>query len=210
MTVETLSPAQRQLYDAIQAGKDKDTCISELGLTEGTFAAQCTRIRNKGIQLPGLPGHSGQSSSFEKPISRPASTGPGSSESVLNEVSKAGPAIYDVEATIRKAQEQGSVHGDMATLHPMAVMGLTIQFMRLCGGRFHAHQVIEDVYGAVRTFTHDGPSADDVVEAATKSFTPQSGLTEDDLEEFLDKAGSIKGELEELLSRALPQTARTV
>jgi len=217
MSVETLSSAQRDLYQAMQAGKDKNTIIRELGLTEGTFAAQCTRIKNKGISLPNFPGHTGTNPSFGQThqpsrqdvasgrASRPMSTGPGESKSVLNEVSDAGPAVYDVERTIKEAQARGDIHGEMRDLHPMAILGVTIQFMRLCGGRFHAHQIIEDVYGAVRLMAGDGPKADDVVAAATKPFTagPES-LTHEDLQEFLGKVEGVKGELEDLFSKFQP------
>jgi hypothetical protein len=34
-------------------------------------------------------------------------------------------------------------------------MGVTIQFVKLCGGRMTAHQVIEDVYTALRQFSSE-------------------------------------------------------
>jgi|2_EtaG_2_1085320.scaffolds.fasta_scaffold00326_23 hypothetical protein len=207
--LSALSAAQLQVYNAIQAGTPKNQIIRELGLTEGTFAAQCTRIRTKGIQLPEFPGAKPPSSTSPAPVAsghspQPAATG----EKVLDDAFQAGEPVFDVEGAIREAQKRGDIHGDMAAMHPMAVMGVAICFMRMCGGRFHAHQVLEDVYGAIRAFSADGPSADDVVKTATKPFTA-SDITQDDLDQFTNKVDSVKGELEELLGRLSPAAAPT-
>lgn len=37
-------------------------------------------------------------------------------------------------------------------VHPMILMGVTIQYVKMCGGRMIAHQVIEDVYSALKMF----------------------------------------------------------
>ena len=209
MSLASLSPAQESVYDAILAGKSQDAICHELNITTATFTAQCTRIRKKGITLNVVGGDSAQVPTRQSVVlgrsSQPASTGPGASKSVLSEAFEAGEATYDVEKLITEAQQRGDIHGDMAQLHPMAIMGLTIQFMRLCGGRFHAHQIVEDVYGAVRAFTADGPSADEVVAAATKPFSASGdSLTQDDLDEFTDKMDSIKDELAAFVSKLQP------
>jgi hypothetical protein len=191
MSLEMLSEAQRKLYDAIMAGKPKLEIMRDLRLTDGTYAAQCTRIRNKGVSLPNM-----------------APTPPpnlGSKQDVLDQAVGSGDAIYDIEAAIKAAQARDEVHGDMKVMHPMAILGVTIQFMRLCGGRFHAHQTIEDVYGAIRTFNADGPSADDVVEAATKPFSKHVP-DQERLDEWFDKVEGVKDELKEMLEGATAQT----
>lgn len=207
MSVETLSPAQQKIYDLLRAGKDRIAIVRELGLTIATFNAQCTRIRNKGLAIPNEAGQTPRSyQPTRQDIAsgrshRPPATGATSSQAVMNEAAGAGPAVYDVEATIKAAQARGELHGDMAAMHPMAIMGITIQFMRLCGGRFHAHQIIEDIYGAVRLLTADGPSADQVVENATKPFSGKQ-LSEDDLNQFLNKVEGVKDELQDMIEKA--------
>jgi hypothetical protein len=38
----------------------------------------------------------------------------------------------------------------------MVLLGITIQFVKLVGGRMHAHQLVEDVYEALRVMASDG------------------------------------------------------
>jgi hypothetical protein len=38
----------------------------------------------------------------------------------------------------------------------MILLGVAIQFTKLAGGRMHAHQLIEDVYEALRAMVGDG------------------------------------------------------
>jgi hypothetical protein len=195
-----LSAAQKSLYDAAQSGKSKDVICQELGLDSRTFDAQVTRIRKKGfsIDVAGCVPYSGSLASASK---QAVQTG---AKQIIDEAFEAGEATYDVEKAIQEAQDRGDVHGDMAQMHPMAIMGLTIQFMRLCGGRFHAHQIIEDVYGAVRSFAGDGPSPDDVVRTATEPFTT---LGQENLDQLLGKVGDVKDDLEVLLGKLHPDTA---
>lgn len=199
----SLSPAQQTLYNAILEGKSQDLIQRELKISTAIFTAQCTRIRNKGITINVVGGQvPTRQATTSGRSSRPASA---DGKKVIKEAFEAGKATYDVESLISEAQNRGDVHGDMAQMHPMAIMGLTIQFMRLCGGRFHAHQIIEDVYGAIRAFAADGPSADEVVEMATRPFSASGdSLTKDDLAELTGKMDSIKDELAVFVSKLQP------
>jgi len=186
----SLSPAQRSIWDLATSGKSRDSIKQELGLSDGILNAQVTRIKNKGLDIV-FAGNPPANQPPNPPVGKPpgfpkdgVTDDRNDIRDVLDKLDGTGQAVYNIEATIKQAQEQGRVHGPMADLHPMAMFGITIQFMRLAGGRMHAHQVIEDIYGALRTFNHDGPAPEIVT----------SPLGEFDLK-------GVKNDLEELLAK---------
>lgn len=145
----TLSQSQQEIYDLLQKGLTPGEIASTLRKDEGIVNAQITRMRTKGV-LPPL-----DIKIQEAPRQpSPASTGPTSNDGVAKVISAAGPANYELPKELR---EIADMHGEVLDVHPMIMLGVAIQFVRLCGGRMHAHQVIEDVYGALRSMVGDAP-----------------------------------------------------
>jgi cell division protein FtsB len=54
---------------------------------------------------------------------------------------------------VRQFQHQ---FGGKTDVHPMVLLGVTIQYVKLVGGRLSAHQCIEQVYEALRVMVGDG------------------------------------------------------
>ncbi len=161
MSLESLSPAQKQVYDLAQQGLTVAAISQKLGITEGVAAAQITRIRNKGIQLPGQESRPGpQFAGYE---SRPASEkrpAPSDPVQIVKEAERTGEAQYpDLGSPLM--QEAAAKVGQGIDVHPMILLGVTIQFVKLVGGRMTAHQVIEDVYEALRMMVGEGGLPDD-------------------------------------------------
>lgn len=139
--LNVLSPAQRDVYEAVeQQGLNPVQAAERLGSTVGVVQAQLTRIRNKGIPIRGV-------GADER---RPE---PQSPQEVVKEAAAAGVAEYPVDESLQRAAERAAQGTDV---HPMVLLGVTIQFVKLVGGRMTAHQLIEDVYEALRTFVADG------------------------------------------------------
>lgn len=167
----TLSPSQKSIYDMLVDGKSHDEISRRLGLGPGILNAQMTRIRNRQVPLPGdadyqkveaiasgspteptNPTHIDPTTlASAVPQSRPIGTGPSANDQIAAELR--GRALNSDELAELAKKVGGSVARDV---HPMILMGTTIQFVRMCGGRMTAHQVIEDVYGALRAFVGDG------------------------------------------------------
>jgi len=145
-TAADLSPAQKEIYDLVQAGGTPETIARKLGKELWIVNAQITRMRTKGVLPPRRPL---QASPTHE---RATSTGPTSNEAVAMQLNKAGTAQYEIPPELKSIAEK---HGEVLDVHPMILLGVTIQFVKLCGGRMHAHQVIEDVYGALRTLVSD-------------------------------------------------------
>ncbi len=147
-TASEMSEAQREIYNLVQQGITPQRIADRLGKDLGIVNAQITRLRTKGI-LP-LP------TPTPKPATevRPTPTGPTSNEAVAREIEEAGPAKYEIPDELRVTAEK---HSEVLDVHPMVLLGVTIQYVKMCGGRMHAHQVIEDVYGALQTITCDTP-----------------------------------------------------
>lgn len=69
---------------------------------------------------------------------------------VIDEVATSGQAVYNVEQAVDKLRSTFGAQASANDAHPMVLLGVTIQFMKLAGGRLAAHQLIEDVYSALR------------------------------------------------------------
>ena len=153
MTIDSLSPPQRLVYNLAQHGRTTTEIAIELGMTESVVTAQITRIRKKveldhphyAIAEPTGP------ATIPLPKAEPK-TEPKPSQ-VVKEAAEAGEAAYDIPEVLRRAGEQAAKGRD---IHPMILLGVTIQFVKLIGGRMHAHQIIEDVYEAMRVMADDG------------------------------------------------------
>jgi hypothetical protein len=129
---------------------------------------------------------------------RPAATGPSSNQQVVREAEQAGPANYDIEGALKAAMPE--MHDLVRQVHPMIMFGITIQFMKTCGGRIQAHQVIEDVYAALRLFVGDpspdkGGQTEDLLEKVSKL----------DLDSIKEKLDGLTGDLGKLLGSVRPQ-----
>lgn len=209
--LESLSPDQKTIYEHLVKGKTVEQIASEMERPEGIISAQRTRIINKGIDLPELPGQSSQptESTSSQPTqpkpsaSRPASTGGSSNSDVLRQATQAGDAEYDVEKVIEQVRQQVDPNLNVRDVHPMVLLGVTIQFMKLRGGRMHAHQLIEDVYGALRTMV-DGGQMPDVPGATsqTKPWPPEKSSGQQlSPEELVQQMSAMQQQLSQLLQQ---------
>ena len=170
-----LSAAQQAVYDAVKEGLPPSTICEKLGITIGILSAQVTRIRNKGIPIQ-LPDES---------------RGIETAEDVIKDVEKFGPPNFDVEAAIKKATD--GVHDMVLDVHPMVLFGITVQYMKMCGGRMHAHQMIEDIYQCLQIFvgdtSNDGGETKDLLNT----------VSEGDLTLIADKLDSLTKEVKEII-----------
>jgi hypothetical protein len=217
--LESLSPPQREIYDLLLAGKSPAEVGRKLGKDAQIVNAQITRIKNKGIPVPGdgttntpvVPadqftgGAGGQfvGGSQSEPAhpmtlnpgtdlnpglstTRPTPTGASSNDQIARELTGKAVSADELAALARKVG--GNAIKD---IHPMLLMGIVIQFVRTCGGRMSAHQVIEDVYSALRGFANDGkPVPGDDGEAKPLPQTDQDRI------KFLEE--QVEGLREEL------------
>lgn len=174
----TISPAQQEVYDLVMVGKTPQEIAKKLGKDIGIINAQITRLRSKGVLKP----EPRQSANTGKP----QAVGPTSNEAVANELNKAGAAKYEIPPELKKVADK---HGEVLDVHPMIVLGVTIQFVKLCGGRMHAHQVIEDVYGALRVMVGDTDTSSD----QPKTTLPYAAAEQ--LKTLEDQLNSIKNSL---------------
>lgn len=150
--LNALSTSQREVYNLLNSGLSPEEVANKLKTPFGVVRAQMTRIRSKGIKLPVLKAATHEA----KPSPKPKKVGPTSNEGIEAVFSQGGPARYQIPEELKKVADK---HGEILDVHPMALLGVTIQYVKLCGGRMHAHQVIEDVYGALRAFVNDAPDA---------------------------------------------------
>lgn len=199
--LRSLSDDQRDIYEALNAGKTIEQISNETGRPPGIIQAQRTRILNKGISLPDLATIANPARTRDSAESqRPASASRSSVESVISDVAGAGTAKYDVEELVKRVQATGDGNQNVRDVHPMVLLGVTIQFMKLAGGRMHAHQLIEDVYGALSSMA-DGRRLPDVpgVTTETKPWPPQQSNIVPGNSETLE-AAKMFGQLQEQMA----------
>lgn len=155
--LSTLSEQQRQIYDLLAEGKTPAQIATALHSTEGLIKANMTRIVNRGIDLP-APGaakspmpatHVPVDQVLTPPAGPPPATGGSQNDVIAQMISTAGKALSADELRTLADKVAGSA---VREVHPMILLGVTIQYVKLCGGRMVAHQVIEDVYSALRMF----------------------------------------------------------
>lgn len=178
--LNTLSEAQRKVYDLLAQGRNSEQIARELDTTLGVVEAQKTRIRTKGIPLPGegpRPADTPPPATHVpvghlppvEPLPRLQSTGGSDNDRIAAQLT--GKALNADELAKLAEKVAGTTAKD---IHPMVLLGCTIQYVKLCGGRMTAHQVIEDVYGALRAFAgNTGPDAGGQTEPMPQSEREQ-------------------------------------
>lgn len=155
----TLSDSQRKIADLVEQGV---TSVGELarrlGKSEGIIRAQVTRMQTKGEGSrvasikDAMPTSSGPAAPVRDKPRAPA--GSSSNAAVLREAQEAGQAEFKIpDHLVKEFQDQ---FGGKTDVHPMVLFGVAIQFVKLVGGRLSAHQLIEQVYDALRTMVSDG------------------------------------------------------
>lgn len=124
----TLTETQREIYQYVHVeGNSPEAAADHFGKMIAIINAQITRIRNKGLKVNVGSKHS-KASNTEKIIEQ------------------------------AKAQANGQeVDVDPSDTENMLLFGVTMQFMKLAGGRIKAHQMIEDVYSAVKIMNGESP-----------------------------------------------------
>lgn len=152
-----LTEAQRTIYDGLAVGVTVEGIAKQLGTTVALVNANITRIKNKGFALPSpdspklsVPATNVEPKDLLGPLpTKPVAAGGTENDRIAAEVSTGGKAISAEELRALADKVAGNAARE---IHPMVLMGIAIQFVKLCGGRMTAHQVIEDVYGALRSF----------------------------------------------------------
>lgn len=161
MTNTNMTDTQARIYQYLQNGMAPEKIARKMGSDLRVINANITRMRNKGVtvELVGATPERSQHGSCLpvaplKPLAPEVVTVPTTSETpqnVMDKAESAGPAHYDIDRMVQMARAQTT--GQSTDVHPLVLMGATIQYLKLTGGRIHAHQLIEDVYGALRSFT---------------------------------------------------------
>lgn len=169
-----LTPGQNDILNLATSGATTLQISSKLNLDERIVNAQLTRIRNKGYNTSptvtrlaeALYPESNVATQTKQTIptirtergmenpQKETPRAPTSNDEIKDILLKSGRALTAEELEKLAAQVAGIVERDA---HPMLLLGVTIQFVRLCGGRFTAHQVIEDTYAALATMVNDLP-----------------------------------------------------
>ena len=72
---------------------------------------------------------------------------PQTPEAILSSIANEKPLEYDL-SILEKVKD-----GEESNAAPMLLMGTTIAYIQLCGGRLKAIQTIEDVYAALKAFS---------------------------------------------------------
>jgi len=162
MSIESLTPAQKAVYDLAKQGLNDEAIAQRLGISVGVAAAQITRIKHKGIHLPSPESFSTPPQAAPSQVASERRPAPSDPVQIVKEAAQAGEAQYpDLGSPLM--QEAAAKVGQGLDVHPMILLGVTVQFVKLVGGRMTAHQVIEDVYEALRTMVGDGGLPDDGV-----------------------------------------------
>lgn len=175
-----LSESQQKIYDLIAKGEVRSIAdiARRTGTDDGVVHAQITRILNRGqwhdnmrtikdIRL-GTKAHlSGGNFDDAPPVASPSakptdgpvewsdtrhnapSTGGRANETIADEVSRAGQAMSYEDLAKQLAAKVGP-ENLRPDVEPMILLGVAMQFMKLAGGRIAAHQLIEDVYNALK------------------------------------------------------------
>lgn len=166
--LDELSEAQRDIYNWLAEGLTPQDIERRHKVPIGIVNAQITRIKNKGIALPTDKTEPTEPSYTKASSAEPTGFAPQFDPSIyVGTTDKAGPGPTSVGEVLNQVKGKGITDAEMEEVakkfgttvardvHPMALLGVTIQYVKLCGGRFTAHQVIEDVYTALRTMCGD-------------------------------------------------------
>lgn len=161
-----LSEKQAQIVELARQGLDLKGIAKNMRTEAHLVSANITRATNNGDwpkdlkvaghhTAPAVAGASTSSAGDTRPEMSPAegyrpkiSTAPDLSRDQIlrlqSQIEQTGQVPTELLDAINRGGE---------TVNPLLIMGCTIQFVRLCGGRIAAHQVIEDIYDAMRAFT---------------------------------------------------------
>lgn len=131
MTKVTLTEMQQVILEKLQSGLSVAMIASRLKSSPALISAQITRMRKKGVDIPLGP-----------PAPKPT-------HAFKTSQDIASYAGGDAQAVAAKVGEAMSNKNMALDIHPLAVVGLSIQFMKVMGGRIAAHQAIESVYEAM-------------------------------------------------------------
>jgi len=142
-TKKKISDNLQKILDLINDGKTKTEISEILNISPSIVSAQITRLKTKKLLT---------FSQFKKLSTENIDQ---SINGIKNFLEKSGPANYDISAEARKIAEKFK---DNVNIEPMILLGITIQYVKLCGGRINAHKIIEDVYDALRLFSGGYPS----------------------------------------------------
>lgn len=149
-----LSAAQQDIVDLVKQGVTEVSQLAKrLKKSDGIIKAQLTRIRNanEGHLVSKVTGSPVETASKG---SRPVNVTPQSDNArVVQGAVDAGPAVYDIP---QSAIDAARMYTQDSDVHPMVLLGTTIQYCKLVGGRLSAHQLIEEVYEALRVMVSDG------------------------------------------------------
>jgi hypothetical protein len=187
--MKPLSEDQQAVYDLLSKGESIESIAQRLSRPVGIIAAQQTRIINKGYSFGSVEAPKAQSvepSNREQPRDsqptmqdHPTFTAPKTHDEAVGTAQESGNAKYLDDLATEFQKHVPNL--DVRNVHPMVLMGTTIQFMKLCGGRFHAHQVIEDIYGALKLMV-DGGNIKDMPGGTTEHGSAAGEKSEIDLE----------------------------
>jgi hypothetical protein len=209
-TLESLTEVQRHVYNLVTQQEPEERIARTLDTTLGVVKAQITRIRNKGILLPGDPGYNGPIAPtaplpnhinpervYKAPVERPQATGGSNNDQIADALRGNGQALNSDQLAELAAKVGGNFARD---IHPMVLMGVTMQFVKLCGGRMTAHQVIEDVYSALRTFCVDSGMNVPADKGGETQPMPQTdherlALQEEQIKSLRETVASLKARL---------------
>lgn len=153
----SLSAPQQEIVSLVEQGVTTVTEIAgRLGKSEGIVRAQLTRIKTagEGHRIARVQDSHSVPTSSPQTTGKPRSSGASSNQGVIQDAQDAGQAEYRIPDHL--AQQFQSQFGGKTDIHPMVLLGVTVQYVKLCGGRLSAHQMIEQVYEALRAMVSDG------------------------------------------------------
>jgi len=135
MAISVLSDAQKPIYEMAQRGCTITEIAVELNFTESVVTAQITRIRKKtdlthpAYAIAGIAG--------QKPVQMDMD------RTFVSNPHDKTPLKPLKDSIAERAVERSNVH-------PMVLLSIGTQLVKLCGSRIHAHQLVEDIYKALR------------------------------------------------------------
>lgn len=159
-----LSDYQNKIVELVRSGYTTvDEIAKKMDKPSAIINAQLTRIRNagqghlvKGVVDRGVLGPKTETrtpsrdSEFATHAPQPNS----SNRQIVDDAARAGQAAYEIPQHLR--EEFQKQFGSETDVHPMVLLGVTIQFVKLVGGRIAAHHLIEQVHDALRAMVSDG------------------------------------------------------
>lgn len=140
-----MTESQQKVLDLLNRGLSVEQIAKKLGREVRVINAQITRMKSTGAIKASKP--------EPKPPQEHTKTDPPFTDlqSVQDLLNKSGRAKYVIPDELKNAMNE---QGELLDVNPMILLGVTIQFVKMCGGRIHAHQVIEDVFSALKSFAN--------------------------------------------------------